>query len=73
MTYVWINTNTMSRFVDDQYLPPCDRCGKRVSICRANDCLGDIEAMEPADCIVCNTTNGCRCDAINDKIKEMDF
>jgi hypothetical protein len=34
MTYVWIKESEGSlRFVDDIYLPVCNKCGKRVSEC----------------------------------------
>jgi hypothetical protein len=34
MTYVWIKESEGSlRFVDDIYLPLCNKCGKRISEC----------------------------------------
>jgi hypothetical protein len=34
MTYVWIQESAGSmRYVDDIYLSPCQKCGKRVSEC----------------------------------------
>jgi hypothetical protein len=38
MTYVWIKESEGSlRFVDDIYLPLCNKCGKRVSECPKHD------------------------------------
>lgn len=35
MTHVWIQENEgMARFVDDIYLPPCNKCGERISKCQ---------------------------------------
>lgn len=34
MTYVWIQESAGSmRYVDDIYLSPCQKCGKRISQC----------------------------------------
>jgi hypothetical protein len=41
MTYVWIKESAGSmRYVDDIYLSPCQKCGKRISQCT---CLADAE------------------------------
>lgn len=61
MTYVWLTeTNGTMRFVDDIYLPPCQDCGERVSVCRANDCFDKPEPN--LYCPACGIDNGCRCD-----------
>jgi hypothetical protein len=41
MTYVWIAGATpgVKRYVDDNFLPPCNLCGERISICREQDCI----------------------------------
>jgi hypothetical protein len=40
MTYVWIQESAGSmRYVDDIYLPPCNKCGERKSVCQANGCI----------------------------------
>lgn len=37
MTYVWIvETSGKKRYVDDQWLNPCRKCGERISVCQAN-------------------------------------
>jgi hypothetical protein len=34
MTYVWIQESAGSlRYVDDIYVAPCQKCGKRISLC----------------------------------------
>jgi hypothetical protein len=34
MTYVWIRESAGSlRYVDDIYIAPCQKCGKRISVC----------------------------------------
>ena len=34
MTYVWIQESAGSlRYVDDIYIAPCQKCGKRISVC----------------------------------------
>jgi hypothetical protein len=33
MTYVWISEGGTLRYVNDIYLPVCNKCGKRVSEC----------------------------------------
>ena len=34
MTYVWIKeTEGSMRYVDDIYVAPCQKCGKRLSVC----------------------------------------
>ena len=34
MVYVWIQESAGSlRYVDDIHIPPCNKCGKRVSEC----------------------------------------
>jgi hypothetical protein len=34
MTYVWIQESAGSlRYVDDIYISPCQKCGKRISVC----------------------------------------
>jgi hypothetical protein len=34
MTYVWIQESAGSmRYVDDIYVAPCQKCGKRLSVC----------------------------------------
>ena len=34
MTYVWIKeTEGSMRYVDDIYVAPCQKCGKRISVC----------------------------------------
>ena len=34
MTYVWIQESAGSlRYVDDIYVSPCQKCGKRISVC----------------------------------------
>ena len=34
MTHVWIQEKEgTARFVDDIYLPPCNKCGERISKC----------------------------------------
>jgi hypothetical protein len=66
MTYVWLSENGRHRYVDDQWLNPCRNCGKRISVCRENNCLeGEvIEAPEDLGCSSCNSTstNACHCD-----------
>jgi len=68
MTYVWLSENGRHRYVDDQWLNPCRNCGKRISVCRENNCLtgNEIEIEEPEDlgCSSCNskTQSACHCD-----------
>ena len=34
MVYVWIQESAGSlRYVDDIHIPPCNKCGKRISVC----------------------------------------
>ena len=67
MTYVWLdNGNGVLRFVNDIYLDPCNKCGERISTCRANDCLGE---PEPEYCGACEH-KPCACDNIYDAHKE---
>ena len=40
MTYVWIKDGGTLRYVNDIYLPVCNKCGKRVSECT---CQADAE------------------------------
>lgn len=48
MTYVWIQESAGSmRYVDDIYLPPCNKCGERRSVCQANDC--QVKKIEKKD------------------------
>ena len=37
MTYVWLQEGGTLRYVDDKYLPVCNKCGKRVSECPKHD------------------------------------
>ena len=38
MVYVWIKESAGSlRYVDDIYIAPCDKCGKRISECPKHD------------------------------------
>ena len=39
MTHVWIHPSPgKAIFIDDQQIPPCNECGKRLSVCRESDC-----------------------------------
>jgi len=39
MTHVWIYPSPgRAVFIDDQQIPPCNECGKRLSVCRESDC-----------------------------------
>lgn len=67
MTYVWIvETSGRKRYVDDQWLNPCRNCGKRISVCRENNCTtgNEVEPAEDLGCSSCNsiTVNACHCD-----------
>lgn len=66
MTYVWLSENGRHRYVDDQWLNPCRECGKRISVCRENNCTtgNEIEPAEDLGCSSCNsiTVNACHCD-----------
>lgn len=42
MVHVWIHpTAGKALFIDDQLIPPCNTCGKRVSVCQQSDCKGE--------------------------------
>jgi hypothetical protein len=44
MTYVWIKeTEGSLRYVDDIYIAPCNKCGKRISVC---ECRKEKEKEE---------------------------
>lgn len=48
MTYVWLDSTTgMRRFVNDDFLQPCNTCGKSVSKCRADDCYKNSYELTP--------------------------
>lgn len=72
MTYVWIQESAGSmRYVDDIYLPPCNKCGKRLSECPKHEEEIEAESDEVSDeCPSCN--GACRCDAIYDAQKERE-
>jgi hypothetical protein len=72
MTYVWLSENGRHRYVDDQWLNPCRTCGKRISVCRENNCLEleVIEAPEDNGCGVCQSDRGCQCDSMYEAYKE---
>lgn len=72
MTYVWLSENGRHRYVDDQWLNPCRNCGKRISVCRENNCLTGNEIEEPEDngCSTCQSDRGCQCDAMYEAYKE---
>jgi hypothetical protein len=46
--YVWVNDQEgVFRFVDDQYLPPCEKCGELVGACQTADkCGSEIVSFE---------------------------
>lgn len=68
MTYVWIEeTSGRRRYVDDQWLNPCYKCGEKISVCQANDCLGE---EEDNGCQICDSDHGCRCDAMYEAYKD---
>jgi hypothetical protein len=61
MTYVWIQESAGSlRYVDDIYIAPCQKCGKRISVCECG------KEEEPEDkeipCGLCSST--CKCDDV---------
>lgn len=44
MAYVWIEESAgLMRFVDDIYLPPCQKCGLRVKECRDAGLCEEVE------------------------------
>lgn len=88
MTYVWLSENGRHRYVDDQWLNPCRKCGERISVCQANACTGceycgDAHATdtcpdkiakesEERDCQDCNHTP-CGCDILRESYKDANL
>ena len=55
--YVWITeTSGMKRFVDDQWLNPCYKCGEKISACQANALCNEVKGN--FFCVLCND-EGC--------------
>ena len=55
--YVWITeTSGMKRFVDDQWLNPCYKCGEKISACQANALCNEVKGN--FFCVLCND-DGC--------------
>lgn len=60
--YVWIEeTSGKRRYVNDDFLNPCYKCGEKISVCQANDCLGEPEDKGCSFCGV-NFSSACHCD-----------
>lgn len=54
MTYVWIEeTSGKRRYVNDDFLNPCYKCGEKISVCQANGCNG-IEEETNVMCVFCS-------------------
>lgn len=65
MVYVWLTeTSGKKRYVNDDFLNPCYKCGEKISVCQANNCLDEPEE-EDKGCQFCGVmfAQACHCDA----------
>lgn len=76
MVYVWITeTSGMKRFVDDQWLNPCYKCGEKISACQANNLCNEVKGNffctlcsdeGCGTCQQCEHGASCTCDDLRD-------
>ncbi len=86
MVYVWITeTSGMKRFVDDQWLNPCYKCGEKISACQANNLCAEVKGnffctlCSDEGCGTCGQNEpevcehgaSCTCDEVREEIEGL--